>query len=110
MHHPPFATGVGWVDAKNRNWSAELGSVLANSGRVRGILCGHVHRSIQRIWHGFPVTTAPATAPQVALHLSARALPAFSHEPPGFLLHRWDGEQLTTYVASVDGFSQSFAP
>ncbi len=84
MHHPPFATGVGWVDAKNRNWSAELGSVLANSGRVRGILCGHVHRSIQRIWHGFPVTTAPATAPQVALHLSARALPAFSHERRAF--------------------------
>jgi 3',5'-cyclic AMP phosphodiesterase CpdA len=104
MHHPPFATGVGWVDAQHREWSAELGSVLAECGRVRAILCGHVHRSIHRLWHGIPVSTAPAVAPQVALALAPRAPASFSLESPGFLLHRWDGDQLITYTVSVDGF------
>jgi 3',5'-cyclic AMP phosphodiesterase CpdA len=107
MHHPPFATGVDWVDAKNSRWSAELGSVLADAGCVRGIVCGHVHRSIHRVWQGIPVSTAPAVAPQVELQLAPGALPAFSLESPGFLLHRWDGEQLITYTASVDGFGKS---
>lgn len=109
MHHPPFATGVGWVDAKKSSWSADLGSVLSGSGCVRGIVCGHVHRAIHRLWHGIPVSTAPAVAPQVALQLASGALPAFSRESPGFLLHRWDGEQLITYAASVDGFGESLA-
>jgi 3',5'-cyclic-AMP phosphodiesterase len=106
MHHPPFATGVGWVDATKPQWSAELGSILSSAGCVRGIICGHVHRSLHRLWHGIPVSAAPAVAPQVALQLSPRAAPGFSREPAGFLLHRWDGDQLITYTASVDGFAE----
>jgi 3',5'-cyclic-AMP phosphodiesterase len=105
MHHPPFATGVDWVDARNSAWSGELGSILSGNACVRGIICGHVHRSLHRLWHGIPVSAAPAVAPQVALQLSPQAAPAFSLEPAGFLLHRWDGDQLITYTASVDGFA-----
>jgi 3',5'-cyclic-AMP phosphodiesterase len=109
MHHPPFATGVGWVDAKEPEWGAELGSILSSADCVRGIICGHVHRSLHRLWHGIPVSAAPAVAPQVNLQLSPRAAQAFSREPAGFLLHRWDGDQLITYTASVDGFAELFA-
>ncbi|MEJ1964630.1 MAG: phosphodiesterase [Gammaproteobacteria bacterium] len=105
MHHPPFPSGVGWVDAERPGWSAELGSVLRQFSCVRAIVCGHVHRAMHRVWSGIPVSTAPAVAPQVELRLSPNAAPAFSAESPGFLMHRWDGEELVTCAASTDGFS-----
>ncbi len=98
MHHPPFACGVGWVDVGQGQWSLELAEVLTASGRVRGILCGHVHRPLYRMWHGIPVSAAPATAPQVYFDLSGRASPAMSQEPPAFQIHQWDGDTLTTYT------------
>jgi 3',5'-cyclic AMP phosphodiesterase CpdA len=106
MHHPPFRCGVAWLDGATSEWSSELATVLVASGRVRGILCGHVHRAIHRQWHGISVSTAPATAPQVFLDLSPTATPCFSSEPPAFQLHRWDGETITTYTLTTDGFDQ----
>jgi len=106
MHHPPFPCGIAWLDKATSEWSAELATVLVASGRVRGILCGHVHRAIHRLWHGIPVSTAPATAPQVYFDLSPTATPGFSLEPPAFQIHRWDGEAITTYTVIADGFDQ----
>ena len=104
IHHPPFPCGVAWLDGASSEWSSELATVLVASGRVRGIFCGHVHRAIHRLWHGIPVSTAPATAPQVYFDLSPTATSSFSLEPPAFQLHRWDGDTITTYTTITDGF------
>jgi Icc protein len=106
MHHPPFPCGIAWLDGASSEWSSELATVLVASGRVRGVICGHVHRAICGQWHGIRVSTAPATAPQVYFDMSPTATPCFSLEPPAFQLHRWDGETITTYTVVADGFDQ----
>lgn len=110
MHHPPFATGIDWLDAKDPDWSAPIGDLVAQASNVVRIVCGHVHRGIHRTWRGVPVSTAPSVAHQVALDLTPGAPPRFSFEAPGFQLHRWDGRDLTTYAVTIDGFSDRFAP
>jgi hypothetical protein len=40
-------------------------------------------------WHGTVVTTAPATAHQVALQLGPKDGTSWIMEPPACLLHRW---------------------
>lgn len=109
MHHPPFATGIAWLDAKEPAWSVPLGELVAKAPNVIRILCGHAHRGMFRTWRGVPVTTAPSVAHQVALDLTPGAPPRFSFEAPGFHLHRWDGCDLATYSIAIDGFSDRFA-
>jgi hypothetical protein len=46
-----------------------------------------------------PVMTGPSTAHQVALDLRPESPPAFVMEPPGYLLHRWDGDTLVSLAA-----------
>lgn len=105
MHHPPFACGIEWLEPADPGWSEPIGALIDRAPNVIGILCGHVHRGIHRTWHGVPTSTAPSTAHQVALDLSPDAPPSLSLEAPGFHLHRWDGRSLTTYAASLQGFS-----
>jgi Icc protein len=109
MHHPPFASGVTWMDPAQADWSEPIGRAIEAAPQVIGIVCGHVHRSIHRTWCGVPASTAPATAHQVALNLTTGAPPELSLEASGFQLHRWDGHDLVTYTASVEGFSKRFS-
>ncbi|MEQ8936597.1 MAG: metallophosphoesterase [Amphiplicatus sp.] len=108
MHHPPFQTGVRWVDAREPSWSDALGDIVETAQTsIAGIVCGHVHRPIFRNWRSVPVISAPAVAPQVKLEFDANQTGRYSGEPPGFLLHRWDGKTLTSYAASASGFAMS---
>jgi hypothetical protein len=75
--------------------------------QIKGIVAGHLHRVIHTLWNGIAVTVCKSTAPAVALDLSPidpdmpdhRAL--ITDEPPGYALHRWDGERLISHFESV---------
>jgi len=110
MHHPPFPSGVGWLDPKDSLWSQEMAAAIASAPHVVGVLCGHVHRTMIRRWQNTHAVTAPSTAHQVALHLSSGARPLLSNEAPGFLVHRWAEGALSTYAASTLGFEDRFHP
>lgn len=108
MHHPPFPIGVTWIDPPDVEWAAQIARLVRASGKVRKLICGHIHRSVHRVWAGVSVATAPSIAHQVALDLTAGAPAMLSHEAPGFCLHRWDGEEFTSYVVSIPGFDDRF--
>lgn len=108
LHHPPFASGIAWLDADPREvWTARLGAVLAGRGQVIGLICGHLHRTIQSQWLGIPVRVCASVAPPVALDLNPidPAAPdgreMISDELPGYALHRWDGTTLVSHCESV---------
>jgi 3',5'-cyclic AMP phosphodiesterase CpdA len=110
MHHPPFSSGVGWLDPTKSDWSAPLASALHGRRQVVKILCGHVHRGIHTTWKGIAASSAPSTAHQVDLDLLPDAPPRLTLEAPGFHLHHWDGRNLHTYTAAVPGFASRFSP
>ncbi|WP_321948432.1 phosphodiesterase [Paraburkholderia sp. J10-1] len=91
MHHPPFMTGIPYLDVYGLRSTDALAKVLARHDNVDRILAGHVHRSMQTRLGNVPVLTCPSTTTQIALRVEADAEPASYLEPPAYLLHRWAG-------------------
>ncbi|KHK91393.1 phosphodiesterase [Novosphingobium malaysiense] len=108
LHHPPFESGIGWLDCDAREpWIARLAQVLMGQKQVCGLISGHLHRTIQTSWEGFPVMVCASTAPLVALDLSPvdpdspDGREMITDELPVFALHRWDGNRIVSHVEGV---------
>ena len=104
MHHPPIATGIGWMSADRQDgWVRRLEAVVAKHDQVRQLISGHIHCHIQQQFAGRGITVSRAVAPSVALELEPIAPDApdgrdmIIDDSPGYSLHYWDGEQFTTY-------------
>ncbi len=102
MHHPPFETGVWWMDTSGLSGATALREVVSRHPQVRLIICGHVHRPIQTSWGGTLISVAPSTAHQVHLDLIPESRPNFILEPPACQLHVFDGESFVTHTSYVN--------
>ena len=67
--------------------------------QVERILCGHLHRAIDRRFAGTVAGTAPSTAHQIRLDLRPEAPLSFIFEPPGYQLHLWRDGGLVSHTA-----------
>jgi 3',5'-cyclic AMP phosphodiesterase CpdA len=106
MHHPPFATGITYMDNYGLDNAAGLAEVVGRHPQIERILCGHLHRAIDRRFAGTVAGTAPSTAHQVRLNLVPDAGISFIFEPPGYQLHLWQAESgLVTHTASFGDWS-----
>ena len=106
MHHPPFLTGIERMDRAGLQNSEAFAAVVARYPQVERILCGHLHRAIDRRFAGTVAGTAPSTAHQIRLNLVPDARISFIFEPPGYQLHLWDeATGLVTHTAVFDGWS-----
>jgi 3',5'-cyclic AMP phosphodiesterase CpdA len=92
MHHPPFGTGIPFMDRQGCAGREALEQVVDRHPQVERVLCGHQHRSVQVAWGGTIAVVAPSTAFQMAFTLKADALSAFFLGPPAALLHLWQPE------------------
>jgi 3',5'-cyclic-AMP phosphodiesterase len=105
MHHPPFLTGLTEMDAINCDNSAALGAIVAVHPQIERIVCGHVHRPMVIRWNGTVVTTAPATAHQVALDLKDGTPTSWIMEPPACHLHYWRADAgLVTHLSYIGDY------
>jgi 3',5'-cyclic-AMP phosphodiesterase len=108
MHHPPFATGIRYMDAMNLQNAADLASILRRHPRARMIACGHVHRAIHTQFAGRAASICPAPNHAVALDLSPDPAPALIIEPPAIHLHAWfDGSDygdVVTHLVPIGTF------
>jgi len=105
MHHPPFPTGIAYMDVVGLETAYPLEPIIRRYPNVERILCGHVHRTIVRRYGGTLAVTCPSPAHQVALDFAAGAPACFVMEPPGYLLHRWsEDEGFTTYAAVLGDY------
>jgi Icc protein len=66
-----------------------LATVIGRHPQVERVLCGHVHRAIQRRFAGTLAQSAPSCAHQAELILG-EAPATWICEPPAVLLHWWD--------------------
>ena len=88
MHHPPFQTLIGHMDAIGLvEGATELEALIAQYSNVERIICGHLHRGIQVRFGGTIAATVPSPAHQVCLDLAPNAASMWALEPPGFALH-----------------------
>ena len=103
MHHPPFMTGIWWMDGIGVvEGVTELRDLLDGHPQVQRIVCGHVHRAIQANLGRAPVSVCPSTSYQVFLDTRPESPPKFIAEPPALQLHTWTGETIVSHTAYID--------
>jgi 3',5'-cyclic-AMP phosphodiesterase len=104
LHHPPFVTGIGHMDAMGLLAGADgLAAVLQRHPQVERLLCGHLHRPIVCRFAGTLAMTVPSTAHQIVFDLRDGAPARWCLEPPGFAVHRLQGGTLVSHgVAAGD--------
>jgi 3',5'-cyclic AMP phosphodiesterase CpdA len=105
MHHPPFPSGIAWIDTDpGEAWIARFAAAVAGHAQIVGVTCGHVHRAMVTQWQGLAGMICPSTAPAVGLDLSPldpdrpddRVL--VCDEGVGLALHEWTGTQLLSHM------------
>ncbi|OPA84602.1 phosphodiesterase [Pseudomonas fluorescens] len=97
LHHPPFISGIGHMDREPFINAASFERVVARHPQVERLLCGHLHRPMQRRFGGSVSCVCPGTSHQIVLDLQEAAPAHFNLEPAGYLLHRWDGQGLVSH-------------
>jgi 3',5'-cyclic AMP phosphodiesterase CpdA len=106
IHHPPFDTGIRFLDAMGPGWAGPLMALLAEHDNVQLVVSGHVHRSIQALVGGVLANVCPSTAqqstPDLADQPSADAL--FVLEPPAFQVHRVGDGPVVTHTIQVGDY------
>ena len=92
MHHPPFATGIGFMDRIACANGDRLAELVAAHGRVLRVACGHVHRPVHVGFGGTVASICPGIAYQVPLRLARNAPVELLWQAPAFQLHVWTPE------------------
>jgi Icc protein len=110
MHHPPFRTGITYMDNYGLENVAGLAEIVARHPQVERILCGHLHRAIDRRFAGTVAGTSPATAHQVRLNLVPDVRISFIFEPPGYQLHLWQNAGLVTHTVPLGEWAGPYPP
>jgi 3',5'-cyclic AMP phosphodiesterase CpdA len=106
QHHPPFATGLTYMDRMSLSNPADEAAVLSRYGHVERVISGHFHRTIHARFAGTVASVCPSTAHQLLLDLVPDAEIRFTFEPSGFQLHLWNGHELVTHTQVVEDFPQ----
>ncbi len=89
MHHPPFKTGVDFMDRPPFMGATEMETVVRRHPQVERVICGHVHRPIDLGWGGAVATVAPSIAFQMTLALAQETPSSFVVEPPALPIFLW---------------------
>ena len=105
QHHPPFRSGMQYMDTMGLEGIDELAAVIQKHPQVERIVCGHLHRPMMRRVGGTLAMTCPSTAHQVELDLRRPGGLALVGEPPACLLHAWSEELgLVTHTSYLGDF------
>ena len=109
IHHPPFDTGIGFMDRIGLDGRDGLSEVVMRHPQVERVICGHVHRPVQVRFAGTVASTAPGTAHQIPLVLDPDQPDAWLREPAGLCLFLWTGGQLIGHTLYVGDFGDATA-
>ncbi len=101
IHHPPFETGIWWMDCVGLRGAERFEAVVWRHPHVLHVMSGHVHRPITTAWGSCLVTVCPSTSGAVAGDLDPRHEPAETREPPMIAIHAYVGDTVVTHVVAV---------
>jgi 3',5'-cyclic AMP phosphodiesterase CpdA len=109
LHHPPFDSGITYMDAMKLRNADALEALIKRHPRTLLVAAGHVHRAVQSVYAGVAGTICPAGEQATVLNLDPAARDAIMIEPQAFHLHMWlPGTglgRLVTYVMPIGEFA-----
>ncbi len=84
MHHPPFASGLAFMDRTRLREPQKLAALLKPHSNIRHLFIGHLHRAVSGSWQDIPFSIPGATSFQLALDLGEKPDLTISLEPPSY--------------------------
>lgn len=110
LHHPPFNTGISFMDATPFIGRERFEAIIRANPQVDRIICGHLHRAITARFGGTVISVAPSTAFQMTLDLAPDSQASFVMEPAGVPLHVWTAETgIIGHMGAVGDFGPPHA-
>ena len=98
MHHPPFQSGIRFMDGIGLSGIAGLERVLAPATNDIRIVCGHVHNAITGSVGSRVALSGLATCSVFAADYREDAPVGFLVKPGGYTVHDWDNGFRSTSV------------
>ncbi len=103
LHHPPFETGIKFMDRIGLQGTDALTNILSrHDGEVR-IVCGHIHCLMMANVGPKIAISAPSPCSSFAFDLRCDAPAGYLEAEDGFLIHRWHNGFQSTRVAMNAG-------
>lgn len=110
MHHPPFASGISWMDDTMLARADAFESLIRDNPQVTRILCGHLHRPVTAVVGGVATSVGLSTVHHVALSLAEHSDIEMIRDPAGYQLHRFEGGRWVTHTRYIDTDQTAFSP
>lgn len=110
MHHPPFLSGIEWMDRsalRNTDAFVELVAAHPNVGRI---FCGHLHRPILATVAGVSASVGLSTVHHVALDTTPAAPIELIRDPVGYQLHRFEAGAWLSHTRDIATGEKAFTP
>jgi Icc protein len=109
VHHPPFITGIAWMDGSGFAGLDRLEAVLTEYP-VDQIACGHLHRPITSSIAGIPAQVGLSTVQHIDLDLSSDAGVSLIHEPVGYQVLRISDSGIVVHTRYTESDESPFVP
>ena len=110
MHHPPFLSGIGFMDEMSLEGREAFARVVAGHPNIERIVSGHLHRPITTTVGGVTTSTGPATAHHVELDLQPDAPVGIIRDPGGYHLHHRNDGRWVTHVRYIETGEEPIRP
>ncbi|WP_341476681.1 phosphodiesterase [Pelagivirga sediminicola] len=91
LHHPPFASGIAFMDRIGLSGIDGLEKILARSPSEIRIICGHIHSTMVATVAGRVALSAPSPCSSFAFDRRPDAPVGYHISEDGMLLHTWHG-------------------
>ncbi len=101
MHHPPFLSGIGWMDEMALVGADAFAEVVADRPNLDRILCGHLHRPQTTTVGGVTASSGISTAQHIELDLAAEAPVGVICDPGGYQLHHLNQGRWVSHIRYI---------
>ena len=90
MHHPPFKSGIGFMDKRPFVNADKMEHIVLKHSQIEGIVCGHMHRNISVAWGGTIACVAPSLVFQMTMDFTSGSSSSFMLEPAASPVFLWN--------------------
>ncbi len=111
MHHPPFRSGIGWMDRSGFVGLERFVEIIDGRGIDR-ILCGHLHRPMNAVVGGTIAQVGLSTVQHVAINFdpSDTSDLLLVNDPVGYLIYRRTENSWIAHTRYIDTTERPFHP
>ena len=103
LHHPPFETGIQFMDSIGLKNTNEFKTIISNFNGELRVVCGHIHCMMVANLNNHIAISSPSPSSSFEYDTRSSAPVGFMNEVDGCLLHKWNNGFKTVRVGPLVG-------